>query len=69
MTTTVKVISAVYVPVGEFLNGKELASAQWLRKGDAADLSDAFALVQSQNGQVDIVQIDGSPSSRPACCC
>lgn len=32
MTTTVKVISAVYVPVGEFLNGKNWRPHSGLEK-------------------------------------
>lgn len=69
MTTTVKVISAVYVPAGETFNGEILTEAKWLRVDEVAELSDDFAILQSQNGQVDIVAIDGNLAGRGACCC
>lgn len=59
--------SPVYVPAGEYLDGQSLEVGQYARQGEHF-LAHDFAHVQEQNGNLEIVEVDGVPVVWGACC-
>lgn len=64
---TVNIGSPILIPAGGHLDGTDLAAPVWVRSGTHAIESD-FAQAQEKIGMLTVLEIDGVPASKGACC-